>query len=376
MKITKNKKYLYYNDTIVDTETFEKYENISSNPLIVCEVLQNQCEYFYKNRIISEEKIFEIIQNLSSSFLSLNEIDFMTYQVRFGLKLLTEKTQNNLESGLKLIEENWEYIREKLVEYYENSTNIKLLNETSKNIKLLFSDEKFNWIFEGVYDTTNWVMTKIEDFLLSLKGVALSTFLMSLGIGVVTNVVMWGAIAVWKIYKIIAGKLSNSMENWFDVAICLVGAVFGGAVKYLKTAIKGISFAAKNLRRMKSLQPIRDLLNLGSTKVTTILESSKNFLKKLRVSGVDGIFSKVGSWLTNFFEKMMNFLNDPKTSKAALNTVAASAVYVGLDKAIDKMLKSKENKKNKQNNSEYEQLGQTMGNVDDPELDDIYNDDN
>lgn len=372
MKITKNKKYLYYNDTVVDTETFKKYENISGNPLIVCEFLQNQCEYFYKNRIISEEKIFEIIQNLSSSFLSLNEVDFMTYQVRFGVKLLIEKTQNNLESGLKLIKENWEYIREKLIEYYENSTNIKLLNETSKNIKLLFSDEKFNWIFEGVYDTTNWVMTKIENFLLSLKGVALSTFLMSLGIGVVSNAIMWGAIAIWKIYKIVVGKLSNNLENWFDIAICLVGAIFGGAIKYLKTTIKGIKLTAQNLRRMKSLQPIRDLLKLGSTKVNTMLESSKNFLKKLRVSGVDDIFSRVSNWLKSFFEKMMDFLNDPKTSKAALNTVGASALYVGLDKALT----PKGTKKNKQNNSDYEQLGQTMGNVDDPELDDIYNDDN
>jgi hypothetical protein len=308
---TRDGRYVLAFNRIVDVETGLFTVTESPNPFFVCEMFKNQSLFLYKHSIIESTELFSKIRKSLYRLMESDTNMIMEYELKFGKNLILESSDSFLIE--KSIVDSWDFVKNKLSKKYTILYEgfFGDLWDKTKNVA--------GKAWQGIKDAGAWVlnkgipwiMTKIEEFMMSPVGIGLDVALTALGIGKLATGTIWGILLVWKIYKLVSGK-SDASDVWtyIDMAVCLAGLVFSGAAKGLKAAFKA---AGGNVAKVggKVLQPILTVMSKGLGGIMNLmvkpLEWISKFLGPKASSMISGFKSRIGEVL-----KKMETIFKPK----------------------------------------------------------------
>ena len=284
MYISNNKKYIILENIVLDTHTGLKFCVDNIHPVVVCNIFKEQTLYSYKHNLEESTSLFSKIKKLVYPLLETNNDILCEYEVRYGMKLITE---SKYSYGTELlISKSWDFLIKKFSEKLPINFD-KLINEQNwlsnqfdkaKNIggKVIQSVKDVGGkVIQSVKDAAGfvlnkglpWFFQKLESFLLNPVTIGADVALSALGIGKVASAVLWGSLGIWKIYQLSIGKLENNWFTYLDIGLCLLGLVLtGAAVKPIKSVIKTVRNPAK-LVKLPVFKPFLKLLSMGSSAI-------------------------------------------------------------------------------------------------------------
>ena len=192
------------------------------------------------------------------------------YEVRYGMNLISENSEDFNYGTYRTIEESWDFIKSKMLDVFPITPNQLIegwLDDAWGAVK-----KGASWVGDKLKQAGSWILNKglpwffqkLESFLLSPVGIGIDVALTAIGIGKIATTVIWGALGVWKIYQLFSGQIKNDIWSYLDIAICLVGLVFtGGAAKGLKAGISALGRDVSKIAKSPVIKPIVQLLGKG-----------------------------------------------------------------------------------------------------------------
>lgn len=341
--VSKDGRYIYGFDRIIDLERNIYTDIDSPNPIFVCEMFKNEAIYNYKHSLIESRELFSNIRKSIYHLLESDSSLIMEYEIKFGQNLILEVFGG--KNLIKNIEESWDFVKNKIILKYPgiiqegwfgdavdwvkdkaSSVGGAIKSVASKAWDATKSVASSAW--EGIKKAgawviskgIPWVMTKIEEFMLSPVGIGLDVGLSLLGIGKIATGVVWGILLVWKVYKLVSGKSdANDVWTYIDIAVCLAGIVFSGAAKGLKSAFKS---AGGNVAKVsgKVLQPVLTVLSKGLGGIMNLMIKPLEWIAKLFGSKASGMISSFKSKLGDILKKMETIFKPKSVATASTQT--------------------------------------------------------
>jgi hypothetical protein len=296
--ITGDGRYVQMLGRIVDLHTDISTDIDSPNPIFVCEMYKNQFAFAYKENLFESTDLFKKMKQLIYPMMGNNSGYIMEYEVRYGNNLIFE-SEDKFRTE-QIILESWDFVKNKLYEqcpiiiegYWDDfKSGVGKAWDKTKEVAGKAWDktkEVAGKAWEGIKDAGTWIINKglpwffqtLEDFLMSPVGIGLDVALTAIGVGKVATGVLWGAILVWKIYKLVTGKSdAKSWLTYVDIAICIVGIGFSGAAKGLRVAVNA---AGKNAAKLgaKVLGPILNVISKGAKGAMNLMVKPLEWLAK------------------------------------------------------------------------------------------------
>jgi hypothetical protein len=338
MYISNNKKYIILENIVLDTHTGLKFCVDNIHPVVVCNIFKEQTLYSYKHNLEESTSLFSKIKKLVYPLLKTNNDILCEYEVRYGMKLITE---NKYSYGTELlIAESWDFLIKKFSEKLPINFD-KLINEQNwlsnqfdkaKNIggKVIQSvKDAGGKVIQSVKDAAGfvlnkglpWFFQKLESFLLNPVTIGADVALSALGIGKVAGAVLWGSLGIWKIYQLSIGKLENNWFTYLDIGLCLLGLVLTGAVvKPIKSVIKTVRNPAK-LVKLPVFKPFLKLLSMGSGAIKNyILQPIKWLSDTLGSKHISGMIQAA----QNKLDDVIKYLQSIFTTQNRLRQIKAA----------------------------------------------------
>lgn len=323
--VSSDKRYLQLENQIVDLETGMKFELDTAHPAIVCEMFKHQFAHSYKMKLMETTDLFSKMKQLIYPFLNHNKDLVSEYEVRYGMNLIYESSDDFNYGTYRTIEESWDFVKTKVLEVFpvtptdlfEDSWVGDLWNKGVNAVK-----KGAEWVGDKLKQAGQfilnkglpWFFEKLESFLLSPVGIGIDVALTALGIGKVASALLWGSLGIWKIYQLFTGKIPNEIWSYIDIAICLVGLVFtGGAAKGMKAAVKGLGRDTRALAKSPVLKQIVQLIGKGLNFImNAILKPIEWLAKTLGGPRVQEIINVAKSRLKDVFVKLESATNPAK----------------------------------------------------------------
>lgn len=319
-EITKDGRFVQMFNKIVDLETGLYTDMESPNPIFICEMFRTQFSLSYKHSLIESTDLFSKMRKLIYPLLENNPNTIMEYEMKYGQSLLVESSFSI--GTLQIIDEAWDFVKEKLFEQYPllveglwddiKSGASKAWDKTKEVAGKAWDKvkEAGTWVLtKGL----PWFMEKLEHFMLSPVGIGLDIALTAIGVGKLATGIIWGILAIWKIYQLMSGKISG-VWAYVDIAVCFVGLIFSGAAKALRTAFKSVG---GNIAKMspKFLTPLIEMFAGGASKIL-------------------GLLAKPFEWLASIFgTKAVEMVSTAKRSVGKVFTDMKATFSPGLQKA-------------------------------------------
>lgn len=343
--ISKDRKYLQLENTIVDLETGIKINIDSAHPAFICEMFKNQFTHSYKHKLMENNELFHKMKQLIYPLISHDKGIVSEYEVRYGMNLIFESSETFSLTTYKTIEESWEFVKTKMLEMLPITPN--------ELIEGFWSDawEKTKQVAGAVWDKVKegaqwivskglpWFFEKLESFLLSPVGIGIDVALTAIGIGKIATTLLWGALGAWKIYQLMTGKIPNDAWSYLDIAICFVGLIFtGGAAKGLKATVKA---AGRDMSKLGkgALKPILDLISKGGSFLSNALLKPLEWLASIFGSKAQSIISTVKSSINKFFEKLSSLIKPSSGGKSLTAKVIKKGVKTDLVNPVKQVIK-------------------------------------
>jgi len=330
--ISIDRRYMRLMDRVVDLQTGFAFDVGNLNPIVVCEIFKNQFIHSYKTNLMETDDVYIKMKKLIYPLLSFNENLVLEYEIKYGKTILNENI--NKLNVLRSIEESWEFVKRKMLDVITFAPEELLESWLGDKWDQMKSGAK--WVGDKIQQAAQWVLNKglpwffgkLENFLLSPVGIGIDVALTALGIGKVASSILWGALGVWKIYKLLTGQ--SDASSWFtyvDIALCLVGLVFtGGAASGIKSAMKA---AGRDIRKLLSnpiIKPIFQLVGKGFSFINNVILKPMEWLAKtLGGPKITDLINKAKSGLGRIVTKLdeMTKLSNPglvSTAKTGIKT--------------------------------------------------------
>ncbi len=268
--LSADKKYIQLENILVDLESGLRFNIDSAHPAVVCEMFKNQFTHSYKFKLVETNELFSKMKELIYPLINHDRDLVSEYEVRYGMNLISENSEDFNYGTYRTIEESWDFIKSKMLDVFPITPNQLIegwLDDAWGAVK-----KGASWVGDKLKQAGSWILNKglpwffqkLESFLLSPVGIGIDVALTAIGIGKIATTVIWGALGVWKIYQLFSGQIKNDIWSYLDIAICLVGLVFtGGAAKGLKAGISALGRDVSKIAKSPVIKPIVQLLGKG-----------------------------------------------------------------------------------------------------------------
>lgn len=344
MFLSKNQRYLQFDETIVDCNTGLRFNINEAHPAFVCELFKDQFTHAHKTGLMENIDLFSKMKSLIYPLIQHDGHLVMEYEVRYGMRVLTESEGPSFTS-IRLIEESWDFVKtkmletlplskEELLEYWGEKYINKAVNYVKDTGKKIYNAGKkvVNAVIDSIASAAKWILNKglpwffntLEKFLLSPVGIGLDVALTVIGVGKIASAVLWGSLGIWKLYEIFSGKTPLIGEFWndfwivLDVAICFIGLLFtGGAAKALKAGVQSVGRNMGKLAKLPGIKTLVNLINRGASFVANGLGKSMDWLSKTIGGKVGSVISTAKSNIVKFFEKLKNLVSQITNSSGS-----------------------------------------------------------
>lgn len=333
MLISENKKWMNVSNTIINLENGVRFDINNAHPIIVCEFFKEHSLYEYKYGSDSTET-FSKIKKLIVPLISFDSELVLEYEVRYGMKLITENIKGYSIYTEQLILESWDFVKNKIsekfpitIKYFLNEKEESWWDKTVQNTKKIGSI-----VVDKIKQATNYVLTqglpwffgKLESFLLNPATIAADVALSSLGIGKVVGAVLWGVLGLWKLYQLHTGKIASDVWTYLDIGCCFLGLAFtGAAAKPLKVLLNA-SRRAKPAILLKSplIRELAKVVKIGAQGIKSLLlQPIKWLTEKLGAKGVS-------SWIKSAQDKIDDFIKNLSNALSHSTQVATRAKQI------------------------------------------------
>ncbi len=343
--ITKDGRYLQMFDRLVDLETGLSTDINTPNPIFVCEMFKNQFTLSYKHSLMESSDLFSKMRKLIYPLLDNQPTAIMEYELKYGYSLLLESSFSI--SRIQTIEEAWDFVKEKLFQKYPllmeglwddiKSGASKLWDKTKQVAGAAWDKVKQagSWVLSKGLP---WFMEKLEHFMLSPVGIGLDVALTAIGVGKLATGIIWGILAIWKIYQLVTGK-AKGVWAYIDIAVCFVGVIFSGAAKGLQVAFKA---AGGNIAKMapKVLGPLVQMLAGGATKILGLLAKPFEWLAGFFGTKAQSMVSTAKSSIGKVFTDMKATFSPGIQAATKANPSLANVVSKGIKQDITNPLRN------------------------------------
>lgn len=320
--ISKNGRYIMIENMIYD-KALDRHANINELALSdLIDIVGENMTFLAKdvktdlNEISSfaRKTAYHVVECFEETDKKLSLM--MEYEVKFGSSLLTESVVN----PEKLVLETWGWIKEQSLileywgeEYVNNavgavknagnwvadkakSAGTAVVNAAKSAGTAIVSGAKavgnfiknpieslkkaWNWIKEnGISGVMEWVREKLY----SGVGTAAQIFVSMIpGAGQLAMAILWGVYLIYDLYQ----GFANGKWDYLNIIFDILGIVFAGGVKILKTALKGVNVAGKSMA--------------GTVQTLAANPGTKGIMSKIAsgFSTVIGLLKQGASWLS------------------------------------------------------------------------------
>ena len=343
--ITKDGRFVQMFNKIVDLETGLYTDIESPNPIFICEMFRTQFSLSYKHSLIESTDLFSKMRKLIYPLLENNANTIMEYEMKYGQSLLVESSFS--VDTIQIIDEAWEFVKQKLFEQYPllveglwddiKSGASKAWNKTKEVAGAAWDKvkEAGTWVLtKGL----PWFMEKLEKFMLSPVGIGLDVALTAIGVGKLATGIIWGILAIWKIYQLMSGKISG-VWAYVDIAVCFVGLIFSGAAKSLRTAFTSVGGDIAKMSP-KFLAPLMEMLAGGASKILGLLAKPFEWLASIFGAKATELVSTAKRSLGKVFTDMKATFSPGLQKAAASNPSLKSVISKGIKQDITNPLKN------------------------------------
>jgi len=332
--ITKDNRYLQIETIIWDTHTGLKFDIEHAHPAVICEMFKNQFSYTYKNKLMESNELFSKMKQLIYPLIEFDRDLVLEYEVRYGMNLIFESSENHNYTTGRIIEESWDFVKTKILGVIPVTQELmeSWLSDTWDSVKkggewvLSKGKQAVKWVGDKLKQAGAWILnkglpwffSKLESFLLSPFGIGIDVALNVIGVGKIATAIIWGALGVWKIYQLFTGKIANDIWSYVDIAICLVGLVLtGGAALALKKGIQAAGKSTAKLLKLPVIKTIVQLLGKGLNFIANAILKPIEWLAK-NVGGpkIQQMVSVAKSKIAQVFDGLNNFLKGGSTAVA------------------------------------------------------------
>ena len=268
MNISQDKRYVQFENIIVDLETGFRFNSNNPHPVFVCEMFKKQFVNSYKNKLMESKELFSKMKELIYPLIMHDRNLVSEYEVRYGMNMILESKEEFSYSTMRTIEESWDFVKFKIIDQFPLIMEDWLDDVWGKTKEVAGNvidkvKKAGTWILNKGLP---WFFSKLESFLLSPVGIGVDVALTSIGIGKIATTVIWGALGAWKIYQFMSNPPLSGIDEIFallDIGICFIGLIFtGGAAKGLKATVKA---AGRDITKLSKgvLRPLIELLGKG-----------------------------------------------------------------------------------------------------------------
>jgi hypothetical protein len=392
MNISQDKRYVQFENIIVDLETGFRFNSSNPHPVFVCEMFKKQFVNSYQNNLMESKELFSKMKELIYPLIAHDRNLISEYEVRYGMNMILESKEEFSYSTMRTIEESWDFIKFKMIDQFPLIMEDWLDDVWGKTKEVAGNvidkvKKAGTWILNKGLP---WFFSKLESFLLSPVGIGVDVALTSIGIGKIATTVIWGALGAWKIYQLMSGQISNDIWSWLDIGICFIGLIFtGGVAKGLKATIKA---AGRDITKLSkgALRPIIQLLGkginfiikalaapfewlsktFGSGKMTEVINLAKNGVSKVFTNLSKALETKGGSELKKLAGKGLKqditnpikaAIKNPSVITPALRKGAVTGLaFHGGMKAIERGVGAYGEYKQGQNKKDVEKIAKSL----------------
>lgn len=320
MLISKNKKWLYMSDTLVSLDKGFSYDINNIHPSVVCDFLKEQTLFEYNLGTNDNLEILSKIKKLVYPLIDFNSEIVLEYEIKYGMKLISEITNDSFFSLETLISESWDFVKNKLTEIYPDFTK-KFLNEQEKNVFQRTWDQTkkiagstISSLKQATSYVLNqglpWFFEKLEKFLINPATIAADVALSTLGIGKVASAILWGSLGIWKLYQLSSGKIPNNWFSYFDIASCFLGLMLTGAVvkpimNFLK-ANRGNKLSI--IMKSPIMAPLLKLTSIGASGIKKlILQPIKWLTDTFGLKSISGVVQRAQNSIDDFVKRLNDY---------------------------------------------------------------------
>lgn len=330
--VTKDNRYLQIETIIWDTHTGLKFDIERAHPAVICEMFKNQFSYTYKNKLMESNELFSKMKQLIYPLIEFDRDLVSEYEVRYGMNLIFESSENHNYTTGRIIEESWDFVKTKILGVIPVTPQELLESWLWDKVKQGASwvgdkvKQGAEWVGDKLKQAGSWILnkglpwffSKLESFLLSPVGIGIDVALNVIGVGKIATAIIWGALGVWKIYQLFSGKIENDIWAYIDIAVCLVGLVLtGGAAKALKLGVQAVGRSTAKLLKSPVIKTVIQLVGKGLNFIANAILKPIEWLAK-NVGGpkIQQMVSVAKSKIAQVFEGLNNFLKGGSTAAA------------------------------------------------------------
>lgn len=341
--VSRDLKYLQLGNRIVDINTGVHTDIESPNPIFVCEMFKTQFLFSHKNNLMESTDLFKKMKELIYPMMDGNSNYIMEYEVRYGQHLIFE-SEDRLRTE-QIISESWEFVKNKIYESNPiiieglwddiKSTASSAWNSTKEFAGKVWDGTKelAGKAWEGIKDAGRWILNKglpwffdkLEAFLMHPVGIAVDVALTAIGVGKVVTAVLWGALLIWKVYKLLSGKSdAKSVWTYIDLLVCVVGVAFSGAAKALSSGFKVAGGAIAKLPKAL-LKTVSNVFGKGAKGIFNLMMKPIEWLGSVFGSGASKMIQSFKSGFNGIFDDMAKMFAGPATKAASGPSLASRA---------------------------------------------------
>jgi hypothetical protein len=378
--LTKDMRYVFTNKGIISV--FESVDESNNKTLIkytpenipqVVNMVKEVNLFEYTNKIIDRDKFLsssrkflnQLVEIVCDKNESLNVIT--EWEETFGDKLLLLNESDSDELITERVSESWDFVvglteswynpfskdfvayrpftwaydkGKKVAKAYKEGglTNVakKTGNYLIKKAKDVYNTVKNAIVAAWKCLTSNFVeclMEGLRSMAMSVVGVGVLTLVSFIpGVGQIPTLVIFGALLIWDIYKMLSGKYESGRYawSWMDIIIDAISLLFPVIGKGLKALAIGGVKTISAVWKLASKIPI-----LG--KALTLISKSLSKIGGFIARGVKFIGEKLGiKWLSNYGSKAEASLAN--LAKGGTSTAAKSTVKTGTKQTLKQTL--------------------------------------
>lgn len=351
--ISENVKYIFTNRGIIPTSDFFQgksgiIEYSFSNLTIAVDILKEHRELYYKLNKISlveyANSSRKFLYELMDIFQPVNQINIIKeWEENYGSKLLilnesedkflVESRITESWNSIKMLLEqesqwynplswDWKGAGERVGKFAKDTTKsaVDWTKEQGKQLKqkglVGYVSDKANSIWNSVKDavskaykclTNNFAECLFENLrtaTFSAVGMGAMTAVSLIpGVGQVADVIVFGSLLIWDVYKALSGKYQSGSYKWSWAeiiidAVCMLLPFLGPV---LKSALKGVSNAAGFVAKAAKggvVGKAFKVLTGGLSKIVSLIGKAATWIgEKLGIT-----------WLKNFGSKAQSFI--------------------------------------------------------------------
>ena len=113
-----DRKYIQHENMLVNLESGLRFNIDSAHPAVVCEMFKSQFTHSYKFKLMETNDLFSKMKELIYPLINHDKDLVSEYEVRYGMNLISESSEEFNYGTYRIIEESWDFVKTKMINVY------------------------------------------------------------------------------------------------------------------------------------------------------------------------------------------------------------------------------------------------------------------